>query len=215
MRSPRFLAIGAVAAALVLGVATPAAAHSWLVGSNPEAGDTLTELPAEFSVTMNEPLLVGAGDAAFALQLRDAQGHYYGDGCLTIVDATMSTAAEIGAPGPYLLEWQVVSADGHPVGGTIAFIWEGEPTAQGSAHPADCDGDGPEAAAQGEHTNPAMDVHLVDVLWIVGAVLAVSIAITVALLATRRRPDAVAPTPEGEAPTASAPEEAEPTDTGA
>ncbi|GMA89548.1 copper resistance CopC family protein [Homoserinibacter gongjuensis] len=112
----RALAVGTAAAALVLFAAVPASAHSQLVGSTPAEGETLAELPAEFSVTMNERLLDDAGLSAFALRVRDAGGLYYGDGCLQVADDTMSTAAAIGPAGDYVLEWQVVSADGHPVG---------------------------------------------------------------------------------------------------
>lgn len=183
--------IGAATAALVLAVAAPASAHSSLVASTPVDGETLTELPAEYSVTMNETLLGGAGDAAFALRVRDEAGLYYGDGCLTIVDATVSTPAAIGAAGEYVLEWQVVSADGHPVGGEIPFTWEGEATAEGTASPAACGAEGPETttpdAESGHHGDTASEIPVSDVLWIVGAVLAVAAAVTVALIATRRK----------------------------
>lgn len=196
-RALRALAAAAAAvaagAALVLVTAPAAEAHSVLVASTPAAGSTLSELPAEFSVTMNETLLSGAGDAAFALRVVDAEGRSYGDGCLTIVDGTMSTGAAIGPAGDYTLEWQVVSADGHPVGGEIPFSWTGEATAEGAAQPAVCGGEAPPASTPpsadgGHHAGDTAEVPLGDVLWIVGAVLAVAIAVTVALVATRRRP---------------------------
>jgi methionine-rich copper-binding protein CopC len=190
-RALRAIAVGAAAAALVLSAAAPASAHSQLVGSTPSEGETLTELPAEFSVTMNERLLADAGLSAFALRVRDADGLYYGDGCLQVVDDTMTTAAAIGAAGDYVLEWQVVSADGHPVGGEIPFSWTGEATAEGSAAPPSC---GAEAlpqdepgTASGHHDTEPAEIPLGDIVWIVAAVLVVAIAVTVALIATRRR----------------------------
>lgn len=119
----------AAAAALTLtlaGVASaaPAWAHSYLVDSTPAEGAVLTELPAEFSVTANETLLDLGGQGVFALQIRDADGRYYGDGCVEVVNATMSAAAAIGPSGDYTMLWQVVSADGHPVSGEIPFSWE-------------------------------------------------------------------------------------------
>lgn len=183
---------GGLAFALV--VAPPASAHSALVASTPAEGETLAELPAEFSVTMNETLLASAGDAAFALRVRDDAGLYYGDGCLTIVDATVSTPAALGASGDYVLEWQVVSADGHAVGGEIPFTWTGEATAEGAAAPATCGelpGEQTEApAAGGHHDAETSQIPVGDILWIVGAVLAVAAAVTVALIATRRKPRA-------------------------
>lgn len=181
---------GGLAVALV--AAPPASAHSALVASTPAEGETLSELPAEFSVTMNETLLASAGDAAFALRVRDEAGLYYGDGCLSIVDATMSTPAALGASGDYVMEWQVVSADGHAVGGEIPFTWTGTATADGVAEPAAC-GEAPDGATQapdagGHHEAEATEIPVADVLWIVGAVLAVAAAVTIALIATRRRP---------------------------
>ena len=193
----RLLVLAAAAAVLAGGLAValvaspPASAHSALVASTPADGETLTELPAEFSVTMNETLLASAGDAAFALRVRDDAGRYYGDGCLTIVDATMSTASSIGGPGDYVMEWQVVSADGHAVGGEIAFTWTGESTADGAADPAVCgelSGGAADEPSGGHHDTQPTQIPIGDVLWIVGAVLVVAAAVTVALIATRRKP---------------------------
>jgi len=189
-RTLRALAVGAVAAALVLSAAAPASAHSSLVGSTPAEGETLSELPARFSVTMNERLLDDAGLSAFALRVRDADGLYYGDGCLQVVDDTMTTAAAIGSAGDYVMEWQVVSADGHPVGGEIAFSWTGEATAEGSSAAPNCAAEAPPAepdTSSGHHDAEPAEIPLGDVVWIVAAVLVVAIAVTVALIATRRR----------------------------
>jgi len=189
-RALRAIAVGAAAAALVLSAAAPASAHSQLVGSTPSEGETLAELPAQFSVTMNERLLADAGLSAFALRVRDADGLYYGDGCLEVADDTMTTAAAIGAAGDYVLEWQVVSADGHPVGGEIPFTWTGEATAEGSAVVPSCGTEAPQDepdAASGHHGEEPAQIPLGDVLWVVGAALAVAIAVTIALIATRRR----------------------------
>lgn len=187
-------AIMAGGLAFVLVAAPPASAHSALVASTPAEGETLGELPPEFSVTMNETLLASAGDAAFALRVRDDAGLYYGDGCLTIVDATVSTPAALGASGDYVMEWQVVSADGHAVGGEIPFTWTGEATAEGAADPAVCgELPGEQTGAPdpgGHHDAEPSEIPVGDVLWIVGAVLAVAAAVTVALIATRRRPRA-------------------------
>src|SRR5690606_22460371 len=72
----RALAVCTAAAGLMLFAAAPASAHTQLVGSTPAEGETLAELPAEFSVTMNERVLDDAGLSAFALRVRDADGLY-------------------------------------------------------------------------------------------------------------------------------------------
>jgi len=123
------LGIAVLTGAAVLLGAAPAQAHDDIVDSTPASGETLTELPEVFSVTANETLLDlqsgGTGSqGAFGLQIRDADGRYYGDGCVNVVDATMSAEAVIGDSGEYTMLWQVVSSDGHPVSGEIPFTWE-------------------------------------------------------------------------------------------
>ncbi len=127
--NPRLIArtalLALAAGSLVALTALPASAHSYLVSSTPADGSTITELPDIFSVTTNETLLdlAGGGDG-FGLQVTDSNGNYYGDGCLTVADATLSTGASLGLAGDYTMIWQVVSEDGHPVSGELAFTWE-------------------------------------------------------------------------------------------
>lgn len=188
------LAVGAAVA-----VPLPASAHSYLVGSTPAAGSTVTEPPELFSVTMNENVLDVTGEAAgFALQVRDAEGRYYGDGCLTIEGATVGTTAELGAAGEYTLGWQVVSADGHTVSDELSFEWAppaGHAPAEGSDSPGDCGGTlDPAAPAEpdpgatdGADDAGASTAPLTDLLWIGGAVIAVAGAVLVAVLVAGRR----------------------------
>lgn len=128
-------ALGAtVAIGAVLVVASPAQAHDVLVSSTPTSGETLTTLPDAFSVTMNETLVdQGTGTGAgtnFDIQITDATGRFYGDGCISLVDATMSMPANLGAAGEYTMKWQLISADSHVVGSStsgyapITFTWQ-------------------------------------------------------------------------------------------
>ena len=115
----------AAIAALVLLVAAPAYAHNYLVASSPTEGQTLTELPSEFSVSTNDTLLDLAGDGGgFAIQVTNKAGDYFGDGCFTIRDESLSTGASLGEPGDYLMRWQLVSSDGHTISGEIGFDWQ-------------------------------------------------------------------------------------------
>ncbi|MDF1478650.1 copper resistance protein CopC [Leifsonia sp. H3M29-4] len=187
---------GALVAASALGISSPAFAHNYVVSTTPEADSTITELPERFSVTTNAPLLDAFGDGSgFAIQIVDADGRYYGDGCVEVSGSTLSTAAALGEAGDYTLVWRIVSEDGHTVSDEFGFRWEPADDAEistGSEAAPDCGG---AATGDGEHPagHPATaqpDADLGDVLWIGGAVLAVLAAglITVLVL-SRRRPE--------------------------
>ena len=191
IRAIRAAALGAlVVGAAVLGLAAPAQAHNYLVSSTPAEGSTLTELPAEFSVTTNGPLLSLDGSVnGFAMEIKGADGLYYGDGCVSVSGATLSEAAAIGPAGDYTMLWQLISTDGHTVSGEVNFSWAPaagvEPSA-GAASPANCgnEAEGPVASGPKE-TRPNAD--LGDVLWIGGAIGAVLVAALVTFLVVTRR----------------------------
>lgn len=209
-RTPGALALlggAALVGALSLGAALPASAHNYLVSSNPTADSVVTELPDAFSVTTNEALLDLTGDAGgFLLQVRDAAGLYYGDGCLAVDGSSLITGATLGEAGDYSVVWQVVSADGHPVSGEFAFSWQ--PTDQslvsvGWAEPPVCGATQPEAPIEMPTASPeptpsetavpisepidSENTGLTTGLWIGGALIAVLAAAGGTLLAVRRR----------------------------
>lgn len=136
-------AVALVAASLTL--STPASAHSYLLTSTPAEGEMLATLPAQFSVTANEPLLDLSGDASgFAIQVVDASGAFYGDGCFAVSESTLTMGATLGAPGDYRMYWQVISADGHPVSGEVPFSWSGTSDTVGLSEPPVCGAAAPE-----------------------------------------------------------------------
>jgi methionine-rich copper-binding protein CopC len=204
-RNRAALAAIIIAAAIAgpLGFATPAFAHNELIASTPAADETLTELPPRFSITTNEAMLDLPGSQGFALQIQDAAGAYYGDGCVQVVDATMSADAALGEPGEYTMLWQAVSEDGHSIDGTIPFTWapesDVEPSASSATPPVCGEAVAPTPGASaspppatGEPTaepEAASGIDLPTVLWIGGAVLAIGIAVGVAIAnASRRKP---------------------------
>lgn len=190
------LASLAGAAALVLGLATPAAAHDYVVGSTPGEGATLTELPEAWTVTANNPLLTLDGnDAAFAIVITDAEGRYYGDGCVEVAGPTMSAPAALGEAGEYAMTFQYVSSDGHTLSETYDFTYAptgDEPVTEGSTEAPACGDDGGEASAdQAGAAGAANDegaAVLAAVAWIGGGLLVAAVVATVIVLANRRRP---------------------------
>jgi copper resistance protein C len=163
----------------------------------------VTELPDRFSITTNEALLALPGSNGFALQIRDAAGAYYGDGCVEVVDATMSAVPALGEPGAYTMLWQAVSADGHSVAGEIPFTWaptgDAEPSASSATPPVCGQAATPTPSASATPAPPvsepttapeeASGIDLATLLWIGGVLLALGIAAAVAIvIAGRRRP---------------------------
>lgn len=146
LRRPRTAALApaAVVAAglLALSAALPAAAHNFVVSTNPGDGATLTLPPERFEILTNENLLDVAGDATgFALQVTDEQGLFYGDGCLVVDGVGMSMGAWLGDGGTYTVSYQFISADSHTLSGTYQFDYQPDPAATitpGSEAPLVC-----------------------------------------------------------------------------
>lgn len=119
------LAVVAVllAAATVLGApAAPASAHATVVATNPAHGSELQELPAHIVVTFDEP--VQLFDATGGGAVIDAEGVRVDAGPATLDAARTTLTIPLRADlpvGVYIASWRVVSADSHPVGGSIQF----------------------------------------------------------------------------------------------
>ncbi|WP_347753875.1 copper resistance CopC family protein [Agrococcus sp. ProA11] len=143
----------------VLSAALLLPAHASVIGSTPADGATVTEQPGTFSVVMNEQILsVDGADSSNAIQITDASGRYYGDGCLTVDGDTASLDAQLGEAGDYTVTYQVVSADGHPVSDTIEFAFEpaaGEAGAPGVAEAPVCGAAATESAEPAPAETPA------------------------------------------------------------
>jgi len=196
------LVVGPLAIGLAVADATPASAHNYLVSSTPAEGETLTALPDEFVITTNDDLLdLGADAGGFALQVQDAEGLYYGDGCVAVAGPSMTATAALGAPGAYMLTWQVVSIDGHTVSGQIPFTWAPDDITEstdGSATAPVCgeaaeEEPTPSPDATDEPIAPAPDTAeddapvSNDLLWIGGAIAVVVIAAAATMLALGRK----------------------------
>lgn len=107
-------------------------AHAQLRGADPEAGALVGEAPAEVVLTFNEPVApLQARWFAPDGSARDADSRAQGNDLIVNVPE--------GAPlGTQALSWRVVSADGHPVGGTHVFsigVETGAPEAQAAPAP--------------------------------------------------------------------------------
>jgi copper transport protein len=114
----KWLGVAALLASLLY---MPAAqAHATLIGSEPADGAVLARAPTTVRLTFNEPVsplimrLVGApGGSARELSAVAVEGQS--------VVVTLPELSPEAMQGTYGVSWRVVSADGHPVGGTVSF----------------------------------------------------------------------------------------------
>ncbi|WP_158270262.1 copper resistance protein CopC [Mycetocola zhujimingii] len=214
MRIRRLLGIGTLTGLLAVAAlgltAAPAQAHNSLVSSVPAADSVVTEQPGVFSVTTNDAILE-AGGSSNAIQVRGpgAEPLYYGDGCMTVSGASLTTPVQLGEAGEYTVVWQVVSADGHPISGEYTFTWQpgdGQELAAGLATAPVCgetqapvesgspspeprfttqatDTASPSGPIESEDTTAAPN----DLLWIGGALAVLVIAAVVVVVVVRRK----------------------------
>ncbi len=109
--------LGAIAFGGIAGGSAPASAHAYVVDTDPIDGSVLAKSPHRLAVTFDETVRLPTK----AAQLYDAKGKPLavsarGKGARLTVDPPAELAA-----GTYVLVWSVVSADGHPVAGSLTF----------------------------------------------------------------------------------------------
>lgn len=103
-------------AAALFGTMADARAHAALVAAVPADGATVAEAPSSFSLTFSEPV------SPLVLTLIRPDGALTPLDRFTLRDATLAIEAPAGlADGTYVLNWRIVSEDGHPVGGSVLF----------------------------------------------------------------------------------------------
>ncbi|WP_405375492.1 MULTISPECIES: copper resistance protein CopC [unclassified Microbacterium] len=174
----------AIAAALM--VATPASAHDELVGSTPAPNEQLAAAPAQVVLTYSAAILP---DGA-AITVVDAAGRDWVAGEPVIETNTLTAAIGTGTTPPdggYIVEWRVVSSDGHPISGTIPFaVGDAEPLA--SAPPIEQPGSAAPAATAEGQGDPGMALTLTAFAFI--AIVAV---LAVVVFARRRKGEHPAP----------------------
>ncbi|MGH8775888.1 MAG: copper resistance CopC family protein [Jiangellaceae bacterium] len=122
------IALAGTAAVLALNAGT-AAAHNELIGSTPEDGATVTEAPITVELEFDQPVQRDFNQVA----VLDAGGGHHEEGDPQVVGARVSQAVADLASGEYEVTYRIVSADGHPITGSVTFTVTG-PT--GSATPS-------------------------------------------------------------------------------
>jgi copper transport protein len=103
---------------VVLGPAAPASAHAALVGSDPQNGSVVPDAPNRVTLTFSESvqLISGKIQVLGPDNKRADQGEPQASG-----DTITIPLRAGGGRGTYLVSYRVISADSHPVGGTITY----------------------------------------------------------------------------------------------
>jgi methionine-rich copper-binding protein CopC len=116
--------------ALTFSAAAPALGHAAITDSAPSDRSTVSEI-SEVSVTANEKLLdIGENSEGFVLAVSDEEGHFYGDGCVTVDGDTASMSIALTTAGAYTVAYRMVSNDGHPIEGLYSFLFNGIDSAE-------------------------------------------------------------------------------------
>ncbi|WP_165570539.1 copper resistance protein CopC [Aeromicrobium sp. IC_218] len=107
----------ALTAVLVAVGAGPASAHASLLSTDPADGTTVEAVPEQVTLTFNENI----GNPAYvAITAPDGEQLELAD--VKAVDHTVTATVEpSGLRGVHEMSYRVVSADGHPVKGTVVF----------------------------------------------------------------------------------------------
>ena len=109
-------------AATAVTVAAPALAHAVLVSTDPADGSRLAAAPTQITLKFSENVSVEAGYlkviSSKGTQVDEGSpGHLAGDG------SSLMVRLRPGLPNDsYIASWRVISADSHPVGGSITFV---------------------------------------------------------------------------------------------
>jgi copper transport protein len=123
----RWCGLVAIATILVLATAVPASAHAELIDTDPDEGAVLAQAPDVVRLSFNEPVRgVPDGVAVF-----DAEGEPIASSSRTRDKELLVSLDEAVGNGSIVVAWRVVSADGHPISGTLTFaIGAPSPTVQ-------------------------------------------------------------------------------------
>jgi copper transport protein len=107
--------VSLLAAAMLFAAVGEAAAHAALVTSDPADGAILDEAPRRLVLTFDEPV------TPIILKLTDPKGQPVDLAAGQVTGAAIVITPPPLSDGTSVLSWRVISADGHPVAGSVVF----------------------------------------------------------------------------------------------
>jgi MYXO-CTERM domain-containing protein len=128
---PLLLALAALLASALVGLAGPAQAHDELISTNPKDQAQVPTVPDAIVLTFAEP----AEQVGSQVIVRGPGGNV-AQGQPVFSQSTVTQAVQAGAPaGSYTVLWRVTSDDGHPVSGRFTFTAAAASTASATSSP--------------------------------------------------------------------------------
>jgi methionine-rich copper-binding protein CopC len=110
--------IGLLTAASLVYAASPASAHSVLLGTTPAASGRVASPPSSCVLTFNE---MPRGEFS-VVHVIGPDGLRRDSGHVQVINDTVTEELGGSRPaGEYTVDWRVISADGHPVSGQFSY----------------------------------------------------------------------------------------------
>lgn len=130
MRRLCVVVVSALLAGLtIVGLATPASAHNVLLSSVPAAGAKVSTGPSLVRFNFDAP--VQFGNDTIVVIGPDGKHWERSSHASVLGDAVATKVAPLGPAGKYTATYHIISADSHPVSGSISF----QLTKAGKGHP--------------------------------------------------------------------------------
>ncbi|HWM04721.1 MAG TPA: copper resistance CopC family protein [Actinophytocola sp.] len=175
----RLAIIVGLACLTLFGLATPAFAHNSLIASNPADEATVEAGPASVELTFDQP--VQKGEGLNSVTVAGPESTNWETGPVEVTgNVVTAPLGELGPAGDYRIAYRIVSADGHPVTGDLAFkltnAGDGEPIAASANIGGEAAGD-----SSGGGGLPIW-------VWIAGAVVLLGAGLGVALRIGGKQP---------------------------
>lgn len=197
----RRIAVGSVLALVaIVATAVPASAHDQLISSTPAEGERLDTAPESITMTFSGQLMIlDPSMTGAVVMVVDESGRDWVAGEPEVHADTVTVELEPGMPvAGYQVRWQVVSEDGHPISGVIAFtIGDAAPMVTGQSGAASSEQN--TAVAEDQITGETGGPGRVLLVGAGGAAIAVAVF---ALYRFLRRPRTTAASPESGDPAA-------------
>ncbi|WP_018686950.1 copper resistance CopC family protein [Actinokineospora enzanensis] len=172
---PRAAAALVLAVGALIGLAGPAFAHNQLISSDPADKAALATGPAAIQLTFDQPVQAGDGLNSIVVVGPDGQGQWQNGKAAVAGNIVSVPVRPLGPAGAYKIGYRILSADGHPVSGELAFTLTTAGT--GTPAPADATAQNPAAGSSAPGDDGGVPVWV----WIAGAVVLLGAGIFLAM----------------------------------